>query len=872
MSEQLKSEILAKLGTQGYKPQAERSLAKAMNVSDKDQMPAFREALRELMHMGRVVKGVRGSILLPMQTTSVNEVTGSYRHNKRGFGFVVPTDPSGHEDLFIPEGSNGGAITGDVVRATITSRGNRDGKAIFSGRISEIVTRTQKKFVGSLQKQGTTWVVFPDGNMITEPILTPDAASRHIRVGTKVVVELTTYPDQNAPAQGVITDVLGEAGEKDVDLKSVIVQYNLPGDFPDEVKAQAREALDTFDPDSEREHRLDITDQIVCTIDPPDAKDYDDAISLRQLPDGNWELGVHIADVSHFVPIGTALDEEARKRGNSCYFPGHVIPMLPEILSNGVCSLQEGVPRLCKSAFITYDENAKPIRTKFANTIIHSNLRLRYIEAQAIIDQKAVIPHPDGDRKLSDYDDAVIDLVHDMNDLAKRLQARRRAQGQIVLDLPDINLVLDEDGKVIDAVEEDDAFTHTLIEMFMVEANEAVARLLNSLGVPFLRRTHPAPEMQNNDRLRQFVQVAGFKLPKELDRKAIQNLLEQVKGRPEGFAINLAILKSLTRAEYSPKPIGHFALASEQYGHFTSPIRRYADLTIHRLLDLYFANRNTAKGTRKKKIVMKDAPSFGDLVDLGKHISFTERQAEAAERELRQVKVLELMTKHIGEEFDGVITGITNFGIFVQLRKYLIDGLIRYENLMDDWWDVDERGGFIRGQRTGKKIGIGDTCIARIARVDVARRELDLQITKVIAKSGHQESVPQAKPGRKGGNARGGGGRGGSGGGRSGGGGGRSGGGGGGGGGHPSGGGGGRSGGGRSGGGGSRSGGGGGRPSGGGPSSGERSGGGRSGSAGSSSGGGNRRSGGGGKAEPKSSGGGGGENRNQRGKRRGGRG
>jgi ribonuclease R len=768
MSEQLKSQILDHLKSQTYRPQPERGLAKELNYHAKDDFPAFREALRELMHHGRVVKGARGSILLPMQTTSPNEVTGTYRHNKRGFGFVVPTDPSGHEDLFIPEGHNNGAITGDVVRATITNRGHRDGKAIFSGKVTEIVTRTQKRFVGTLQKQGATWLVFPDGNTFVEPILTPDAAGRHIRVGTKVVVEMTTFPGGDAQPQGVITEVLGAAGEKDVDLKSIVVQYNLPGDFPEEVKAQARQSLDSFRPDDEAHtDRLDITDQVICTIDPDDAKDYDDAISLRQLDDGNWELGVHIADVSFFVPPGSPLDEEARKRGNSCYFPGYVIPMLPEILSNGVCSLQEGVPRFCKSAFITYDENARPIRTKFANTIIHSRKRLRYVEAQAILDRKDIIPHPDGSRTIKDYEEEIVDLLFDMDALARRLQARRREQGQINLELPSIELVMDEDGKVIDAVPEDDSFTHTLIEMFMVEANEAVARLLDSLKVPFLRRTHPQPELSDNDRLRTFVQVAGFKLPKEMDRKAIQGLLAQVKGRPESFAINLAILKSLTRAEYSPKPIGHFALASEHYAHFTSPIRRYADLTIHRLLDAFFAARNDKAGKRRKKVVLDDVPSFGELVELGKHISFTERQAEAAERELRQVKVLELLTGHIGDEFDGVITGITNFGIFVQLRAYLIDGLIRYEHLMDDWWDVDERGGFILGQRTGLKIGIGDTCRAIVAKVDVARRELDLSITKVMNKTGRPAPVSDNgnvanRPrggGRAGGGPRGGGGK-----------------------------------------------------------------------------------------------------------------
>ncbi|HET6252394.1 MAG TPA: ribonuclease R [Tepidisphaeraceae bacterium] len=752
MVEPIQAKILSHLKSQQYRPQKPRGLAKELQFTDEEVYSNFRGALRDLMREGRVVLGASGAVMLPGQSSARDEFIGTYRHNKRGFGFVVPNDPTSHEDLFIPEGQNAGAITGDVVQAKITSRGHKDGKTIYNGRIVEILQRTQKRFVGSLVKKGNEWTVLPDGNTFTDPILAPDAAARHIKPGTKVVVELTSYPQNFERAVGVITEVLGKAGEKDVDLKAVIIQHDLPDKFPDEVLAQARESIDNFDPEVERKLRVDLTNEIICTIDPDDAKDYDDAISLRQLPSGLWELGVHIADVSFFVPKDSALDKEAYSRANSCYFPGFVIPMLPEILSNGVCSLQEAVPRLCKSAFITYDENANPISSRFENTIIKSRKRLRYREAQAILDREEVIPHPDGPRSVGDYPAEVVELLHQMNTLSRRLQKRRQHQGQIVLDLPDVELKLDEEGKVIDAVPEDQSFTHTLIEMFMVEANEAVARLLNGLDVPFMRRTHPDPEMPDSERLRSFVQVSGFKLPKILDRKAIQHLLAHVKGKPEGFAINLAVLKSLTRAEYSPQPIGHYALASEHYGHFTSPIRRYADLTIHRLLDAYFAARDGASGghARNRKRPTKGAvridpdtiPTFDQLVEIGRHLSFNERRADDAERELRQVKLLELLKDKIGEVYQGVVTGIANFGLFVQIQAYLVDGLIRYENLLDDWWDVDARYGIVRGQRSGTKIGIGDVVKVYIVRVDVARRELDLAISEVVGRARHGATGP----------------------------------------------------------------------------------------------------------------------------------
>jgi len=396
------------------------------------------------------------------------------------------------------------------------------------------------------------------------------------------------------------------------------------------------------------------------------------------------------------------------------------------------------VPRLCKSAFITYDEDAHPIASRFANTVIRSARRLRYTEAQALIDGKAEIPHPDGAKSIKDYDPQVLQHLQNMNDLAKRLQKRRLQQGQIVLDLPAMDLVLDDEGKVINAVPEDQSFTHTLIEMFMVEGNEAVARLLDGYHLPFLRRIHPDPDTQDGERIKHFAQVMGYKLSKIVDRKALQQLLAAAAGKPESFAVNMAVLKSLARAEYSPQVVGHYALASTHYCHFTSPIRRYSDLTIHRLLDAYFEAKENAERSkgRRGKLEFNDIPSETDLVELGRHLSFTERRSEDAERELRQVKILTLLKNHIGDQFPGVVSGIANFGIFIQLNTWLIDGLIRYEDLMDDWWDVDARSGVVRGQRTGKKIAIGDVVQVVIVNVDLARRELNLAVTKHVGKTG----------------------------------------------------------------------------------------------------------------------------------------
>ncbi len=680
---------------------------------------------------------------------AASPLVGIYRANRKGFGFVKINEVPGgagqdasvekfDSDVFIPPGEARDALSGDTVKVMITERGQREGKSSYTGRIQGVLKRGQSKFVGTLVRQGTDWLVNPDGEVLTQPIETPDAATRHLTPGLKVAVEIIEYPKYNRPARGVIVQVLGESGDKDVDLQTVIIEHNLPGEFPEAVIDGARDAIARFDPEIERTKRLDLSDEIVLTIDPDDAKDYDDAISLTRTEGGGWELGVHIADVSFFVRPGTALDDEARTRGNSCYFPGKVIPMLPEVLSNGVCSLQEAVPRCTMTAFIQYDRDARVLGTRFDRTLITSAKRLRYREAQALIDGEAVIPHPEGDRKRTDYAPHILKLLADMDELSKRIQKRRVAAGQLSLNLPEVELVLDERGRVCDTKEEDQSFTHTLIEMFMVEANEAVARLLDSLEWPFLRRTHPDPNLEVASKLRDFASGTGHKLPKVIDRFVMQALLKAVKGRPEEAAINTAVLRSMSRAEYSPKVIGHFALASTHYTHFTSPIRRYTDLTIHRLLEYYFElredqaeGRETGAGKSIRKLgrqVTQQIPTYDDLIELGRNLSVTERRAEAAERQLRLMKVLHLLKDHIGEEFPAVVTGMTQFGMFIQIQKYLVDGLAKFEDLGRDRWIVDERTGTVKGQRTGKRVGVGDRCTVRIVRVDDIRRQLDLVI------------------------------------------------------------------------------------------------------------------------------------------------
>ncbi|RPI63575.1 MAG: ribonuclease R, partial [Planctomycetaceae bacterium] len=678
----------------------------------------FRQAVKQLHDGGRVVMGSKDALTLPDMP---GKVTGIYRANPRGFGFIVPQDANSHGDLFIPPDGTGGAINGDLVVARVTSRGKRDGKSMFSGQIVEIVQRGQNRFVGVLEYIKGSWFVLPEGKQMASPIVVRDIGDAGPKVGNKVVVEIVQYPTvQGDLPAGVIVENLGEKGQIEVETLSVIRAHGLEDEFSEQAMNDARAAIAAFDPRNAAA-REDLTGKTIITIDPPDARDFDDAISLEVHPDGTQTLGVHIADVSYFVREGTALDDEARQRSTSVYFPRRVVPMLPEILSNGVCSLQEGQRRFCKSAFITYDRYGTVVATRFSESVISSAKRLTYIEAQDIINGKA-----------GSYERRVVSLLLNMDRLARLIEVRRRKAGMIHLDLPEVELVFDDKNRVIDAVPQDSSYTHTMIEMFMVEANEAVGTLFDRLNRAFLRRIHPAPDLVGGKGLVNFVRACGHKLPPISTPREIQDLLDIVKGRPESYAVNLAVLKTFEQAEYSPMRIGHFALGSENYCHFTSPIRRYPDLTVHRLLAEH--TRGTM-GSRPPE-------DMSELVRMGEYCSAAERRAQAAERELREVLILQFLAGKVGEVFQGVITGVTNFGIFVQSPRFLVEGLIRLNDLGDDWWDISAQSGEIRGQRSGRKYRIGDVMAVRIAGVDIARRQLDLAVELPPGAKTRQQKQP----------------------------------------------------------------------------------------------------------------------------------
>ncbi len=751
---QYEKRLLSHLRHDDYRPQHIVQIARELRIEDVED---FGRAVKELAERGVVSLDDSGKVELPSLDDQGGEIVGIFRGSAKGFGFVVPDSTTREGDVFIPPRDTLDAMTGDRVLVELRrdhgreKSGEHQGKQ-FQGRVVEILERKRTTFSGEVYKQGEQWLVQPDGKLLTDPIVVRDAEAKNVKPGDKVIVDITEFPEGDYLPEGVISKVLGEAGQPDVETQAIILAHGLPGEFEDEVLDNAREVTRAFELDVEKfekdghlEGREDLSEEFIFTIDPPDAKDYDDAISIRRLPDGGWELGVYIADVGHFVEHGSPLDKEARERGNSVYLPRLVIPMLPELLSNGICSLQERVPRFAKAAFATYNKNGEVTAEGVQSVIINSAKRLTYLEAQALIDGD-----PEEAKKHAktepNYTPELLEALKEADKLARAIRGRRERQGMISLELPDVELIFDENGRVIDAEPEDDAFTHTIIEMFMVEANEIVARLFESMNVPLLRRVHPEPTPGDTEDLRKAATVAGYKIPKNPTRDELQSLLNATRGTPASRAVHMAVLRTLTKAEYSPALIGHFALASEAYAHFTSPIRRYPDLTVHWALSEYLERtKNGSKRPRDSKErknlgrELRDSErclDLEDLVTLGKHCSGTEERATEAERELRQFLVLQLLADKIGEVYDAVVTGVSPRGVFIQLNKFLSDGLIKTSDLPGDVtrggqrpnWKIDKRSGALVDANSGRSFNMGDSVRVSIAAVDLAKRQLEVVI------------------------------------------------------------------------------------------------------------------------------------------------
>lgn len=681
-----------------------KTICKKLGVA-KSAMPKFRVAIEALMSTGKVREGKKGRLQMK---TAAGFVTGVVKKIASGAGFVMTTEKKEEGvklDVYVSARDLKDAQTGDEVLVRLISRTRGGGQRC--GQVDKVLERASNVFVGTyLEAQGTGFVRV-DGSAFNSDIHVGDPGAKGAKPDDKVVIEMLRFPSANRVGEAVLTEVLGHRGDPGVDTMTVVHSLGLPHEFGEDVLEDARLQASRFD-DTDFGDRLDLTAETIVTIDPATARDFDDAISLRKDKRGHWQLGVHIADVAHFVPPGSVLDQSAIDRGTSTYLPRHVIPMLPEVISNGLASLQEGNVRYTKSAFIEFDPEGNPVGAEVANTVIKVSKRFAYEEVMPIIE--------DPQSYKGKLAPKIVQLLHKMYKLSMMLRKKRFAKGALQMGIPEVEIDFDENGNVTGAHERHHDQSHEIIEEFMLAANIAVAQILTAKDIPFLRRAHGTPDQLRLKSFQDFCGGLGYDLQKYQSRHEIQRLINGVEGKPEERAINFALLRTMKQAEYTPDDFGHYALNEDHYCHFTSPIRRYPDLTIHRIIG------DIAAG-KKPKI-----PSMSELVQLGQNCSASERRAEKAERELKRIKLLRYLEDKVGEEMEAFITGVENFGMFCQGIKVPAEGLVHISSLQDDFYTFHQPSRMLIGDKSKVEYRLGDTVTVRIANVDVDRRQLDLRI------------------------------------------------------------------------------------------------------------------------------------------------
>jgi ribonuclease R len=635
----------------------------------------------------------------PHPDPSARELIGKVQANEKGFGFFIPED--GSPDAFVPPREMRGILNGDTVKARVGKDSFKEGK--FSATIVLIVKRAHEELVGTLIKEEGNFLLKPDDFRVTQPILL-NRESLKGQVGQKAVAKITKWPG-DGPMEGQLIEILGSPDDPGVDIKSVIRKYQWPDSFPKPVESQVA-GLPENPSESDWQGRLDLRKMLVMTIDGADAKDFDDAISLEINSIGNYQLGVHIADVSHYVREGTPLNEEAQDRGTSLYLADRVLPMLPYSLSDGLCSLREGVPRLTLSAFLTYSPTGQFIKAGFAQSVIQSRCRGIYEEVQQFLDgtgSEAV------NTKYAPFKQVLTDMIK----LSHWIRKQREASGSLDFDFPEVRAVI-QNGKVVDVRKKERLETHKLIEDFMVAANEAVATHLEKLKIPAVYRIHEPPNDSDVEELLTF--LGAYRIPfKGLDFTTpigLQSLLKSVKGGPYEAVVSNLALRSLKLAVYSTRNAGHFGLALKSYCHFTSPIRRFPDLMVHRALK---------KALQPEKTLGQAKP----LEKIALHSSEQERIAEKAERESQKILQLRFMENKINEKFEGPVRHLTPYGAYVELNPYGIEGFVPLENLTDDDYQLDAPAMVLRGKR-GAKIQLGDQLKVQVLTVDMVFQRLTL--------------------------------------------------------------------------------------------------------------------------------------------------
>jgi ribonuclease R len=682
-------------------PMEFREMMQAFGIG-KGERPRFKEIIDGFVDEGALLRLKGRLYILP---TATEGVVGKLSVHRDGYGFVMPE--AGGEDVFIPARYLRQNMHGDRVRVQIVSK-KRDGKQ--EGRIIETLEHGFTKIVGRFEKGAKISRVLPDEIRIGSDVIIPAKAAGKAINGQVVVAEITSYAGAGRSMEGKIVEVLGWPDEPEVEVQTIIRKHELPHVFPPSVLKAARAVPQAVD-ESDLAGRTDLRGQLTVTIDGETAKDFDDAVAVKKEPNGAIRLWVSIADVSHYVKPGSGLDKEAYLRGTSVYFPDRCIPMLPEELSNGICSLNPQVDRLTMTAEMLFDRSGAMVEAEFYPSVIRSVARLTYTKVKKIV--------VDGDDELTREYAELVPELKTMEELALRLMEKRRKRGSIDFDLPEPEILLDITGGITAIVRAERNLAHKIIEEFMLAANEAVASHMEERGIPFLYRIHETPEFAKLQDFKEFIFSFGYELRLQEEKVApgeFQRILDQALGKPEERMINEVLLRCMKQARYSADNVGHFGLAAATYTHFTSPIRRYPDLVVHRILKKQLA----------KKIGERERDNLAStLPETALHTSKRERVAMEAEREIVELKKMQYMQDKVGEEFDGVITGVASFGFFVELVEIFVEGMVHISTLKQDFYDYVEKQHALIGERSRTIYRIGDQVRIRVAAVSLEKKQVE---------------------------------------------------------------------------------------------------------------------------------------------------
>ncbi len=730
---ELQKKILNFFEENNTKPYSVQEIEELLELDDPEEFTQLVKALNALEEKGELIRTKKNRYGLPEK---MNLIRGTIQMHAKGFAFLIPDDDT-MDDVYINQADLQSAMNGDRVFVRVDSRDESGKRA--EGVVVRIIERQLKQIVGTYEDNGAFGFVIADDKRIPNDIFVPKGQSKGAVSGHKVIVEITKYPEGRMSAEGEVIQILGHKNDPGMDIISIIYKNGIAIDFPQEVLDQAEQIPEQIH-ESDLVNRKDLREETIVTIDGADAKDLDDAVTVKKLENGNYKLGVYIADVTHYVKENSPIDKEAFERSTSVYLVDRVIPMIPHRLSNGICSLNPQVDRLVLGCDMEINQKGEVVSHDIFQAVINTTERMTYKAVnQILVDQ---------DEEVIARYQPLVPLFEDMRDLAQVLREKRFGRGAIDFDFKEAQVLVDDKGKAEEVVIRERSVGEKLIEEFMLCANETIAEHFHWMDVPFIHRIHEDPDPAKLQTFFEFIARFGYVVKgssNEIHPQALQQVLDEVKGTDEDIIISKLMLRSMKQAKYDPQSIGHFGLATDYYTHFTSPIRRYPDLIVHRLIRTYLIDGKLDSHTR--------AHWKERMPDIARHTSMKERAAVDAEREVDDLKKAEFMLDKIGEEFEGVISSVTNFGLFVELPN-TIEGLVHVSYLTDDYYHFDERAYAMIGERTGNVFQVGDHITVKVAQVNLEERAVDFEIVGMKPRRNRQAKegpkVIEAKREKKG--------------------------------------------------------------------------------------------------------------------------